>query len=112
MPYETKYVPTTLEPATPEQIRGAVSLKCANCYGAMSFANAIGGALCAEWVLCHAHTLKALLAFATAQGISLDGLLSAVDKTPVQETLYYRRAAGLMTEAEFQVEFSKWQRGE
>ena len=35
-----------------------------------------------------------------------------IDRKPVQETLYWKRATGEMTEAEFKAAFSKWQRGE
>src|SRR4051812_28514094 len=112
MPYETKYVPTTLKTASPDDLRDAVRLKCANCYGALSMANALGGSHTPGWDLCHVYPLKEILAEATERGVSLAGLKSAVDNKPVEETLYYRRATGAMTEQEFQTEFKKWQRGE
>lgn len=95
-----------------KELKQAICLKCANCYGAMSFANALGGSKTDAWYLCHTHTLKELLAEANELKLDLSGLKCAVEEQPIEETLYYKRAAGLMTEQEFKQAFSKWQRGE
>ena len=90
-------------------LKEAICLKCANCYGAMSFANALGGSKTDAWLLCHAYSLKVLLGEAAAQKIDLNGLVSAIDNQPIEQTMYYRRATGAITEEEFQAEFRKWQ---
>jgi hypothetical protein len=95
-----------------EDLKKAISLKCANCYAAMSFANALGGSRTDAWYLCHAHTLKELLDEANTQGVDLSDVKSSIDNIPVKESLYYKRATGDMTEQEFKAAFSKWQRGE
>lgn len=95
-----------------ESLKQAICLKCANCYGAMSFANAIGGSKTDAWALCHAYELKQLLEEAEAQGLDLGDARAAVTNEPVRETLYYRRATGELSEAEFQKAFRAWQRGE
>jgi len=95
-----------------DKLKKAISLKCANCYAAMEFANALGGSKTDEWILCHSFTLKQLLDEANAQGVDLSDVKSSIDNIPVQESLYYKRATGDMTEQEFRAAFSKWQRGE
>ena|SRR5581483_10121330 len=95
-----------------EDLKKAICLKCANCYAAMSFANALGGSRTDAWYLCHAYTLKQLLDEAKSLNLDLTGLKSAIDNKPVEETLYYKRATGIMTEQEFKAAFKKWQNGE
>lgn len=95
-----------------KELKQAICLKCANCYGALSFANALGGSKTDAWILCHAYTLKQLLEEAKNLNLDLSGLKCAVENQPIEETLYYKRAAGLITEQEFQTAFRKWQRGE
>ncbi len=94
-----------------KELKQAICLKCANCYGAMSFANALGGSKTDAWYLCHEYTLKQLLEEAKSLNLDLGGLKCAVEDTPIEETLYYKRAAGLITEQEFKIEFAKWQKG-
>lgn len=89
----------------------AIQLKCSPCYGAMSFANALGGSKTIPWTLCHSQTLETLLDEADARGISLEGIVCSVEKQPIKETLYYKRAKRLMTEQEFQKAFREWQKG-
>ncbi len=103
--------PTTLKTASVTDIKDAVRLKCANCYGAMAMANAIGGSRTPGWDLCHGHSLKEILAEAKEQQIDLSGVKSAVDDKPVETTLYFQRAAGTITEAEFKTKFREWQEG-
>lgn len=95
-----------------KDLKEAICLKCANCYGAMSFANALGGSRTDAWFLCHTYTLKQLLEEARQQNLDLSGLKCAVENQPIEETLYYKRASGLITEQEFKTAFSKWQKGE
>ena len=95
-----------------DDLKKAISLKCANCYGAMSFANALGGSRTNAWYLCHAYTLKQLLDEANSIGLDLSDVKSAIDHKLVKETLYYKRTSGEMTEREFQAAFRKWQNGE
>jgi hypothetical protein len=95
-----------------EELKEAISIKCANCYAAMSFANALGGSRTDAWYLCRAYTLKQLLDEASSIGLNLSGLKSAIDDIPIEESLYYKRATGEMDEQEFRAAFSKWQRGE
>lgn len=95
-----------------DKLKKAISLKCANCYGAMSMCNALGGMATDEWILCHAYTLKQLLDEANSLGLDLSDVKSSIDDKPVKETLYYKRATGEMTEQEFQTAFRKWQKGE
>jgi hypothetical protein len=95
-----------------EDLIKAISLKCANCYAAMSFANALGGSRTDAWYLCHAYTLKQLVDEADSLGVDLSDVKSAIDHIPVKESLYYKRAMKLMTEQEFKAAFSKWQKGE
>lgn len=96
----------------PKAVKEAISLKCANCWGALQFANTLGGSSTPAWKLAHAYTLRELLNHAAEQKIGLEGLESAVDGAPVQQTLYFLRATGAMTEVEFQAAFRKWQNGE
>ena len=100
---------TRRQEVTDDHIRRAIELKCANCYGALSFANALGGSKDVVWLLCHAFPLKDILVEADRRGIDLTPLKAAVDGTPVKESMYYRRAAGVITEDEFQKEFRQWQ---
>jgi len=95
-----------------EALKKAISLKCANCYGAMEFANALGGSKTDEWILCHSYTLKQLLDEANSLGLDLSDVKSSIDEIPVKDSLYYKRATGEMDEKEFRAAFSKWQRGE
>lgn len=111
MPWEHKYVPTTLETAKPEDIKDAIHLKSANCWCALSIANALGGTPSPGWDLAHAIPLKRLIEVAKERNIDLAGLKSAVDGIPVEESLYFRRAAGTMTEEEFRKAFRAWQNG-
>ena len=106
---------TILEKTVPisvEALKEAISLKCANCYGAMAFANALCGGRTDAWLLCHTYPLEKLLEEAEARNLDLSDLKSAIDDVPVQETLYYKRAKNLITESEFRAAFAKWQRGE
>ncbi len=98
-------------PITDADVKEAISLKCANCYGALNMANAMGGADSVPWKLCRLYPLKDLLDDASRRGIDLTSLKAAVDGTPVTESLYYKRAAGVMTEQEFQAAFRVWQNG-
>lgn len=94
-----------------QALKEAICLKCANCYVAMSFANVLGGTPSDAWYLCHAYPLKALLAEARERGLDLSGLKAAVDGIPIEQSLYYKRATGAMTEDEFQAAFREWQKG-
>lgn len=94
-----------------DKLKKAISLKCANCYGAMEFANALGGSKTDEWILCHSFTLKQLLDEANSLGLDLSDVKSSIDDIPVKDSLYYKRATGEMTEQEFRAAFSKWQKG-
>ena len=96
----------------PDDVKKAIRLRCANCWGAMSFANQLGGYPSPEWVLAHSHTLKELLDHAREAGIDLTGLEAAVEGGPIEGTMYYRRATGELSETEFRAEFRKWQKGE
>ena len=98
-------------PAKIEGLKKAISLKCANCYAAMSFANLLGGTMSEAWYLCHNYTLKQLLDEANAQGVDLSDVKSSIDDIPVKDSLYYKRATGEMTEQEFKAAFKKWQNG-
>ncbi len=102
----------SLESSPDKYLKEAISLKSANCYGALAFANALGGSPTLAWILCHAYTLKQMLAEVTRRNLDLTGVLSSVDNTPVQETMYFRRAAGTMTEDEFQAAFTRWKNNE
>ena len=95
-----------------KELKEAIRLKCANCYAAMSFANALGGSRTDAWYLCHTYTLKQLLDEADSIDLDLSDLKSAIDNIPVKESLYYKQAMGLMTEEEFRAAFRKWQKGE
>jgi hypothetical protein len=64
-----------------EDLKEAISLKCANCYAAMKFANVLGGSKTDAWYLCHAYTLKQLLDEANSLGLDLSDVRSAVDNT-------------------------------
>ena len=97
---------------TDKDLTKAISLKCANCYGALSFANALGGSQDVPWQLCHKYPLKDLLEEAEQRKIDLTNVNAAVEVIPVQETMYYKRAKGIITEEEFQKLFRKWKRGE
>lgn len=97
---------------TDKDLTEAISLKCANCYGALSFANALGGYQDTPWQLCHKYPLKDLLEEAEQRNIDLSGVNAAVEVMPVMDTMYYKRAKGLITEKEFNELFNKWQRGE
>lgn len=88
-----------------EELKEAIRLKCANCYGAMAFANALGGSRTDAWYLCHAYTLKQLLDEANSIGLNLSGLKSAIDNMPIEESLYYKRATGIMTEQDSRLRF-------
>lgn len=94
-----------------DDLKKAICLKCSPCYGAMAFANALGGSKTDAWYLCHAYTLKQLLDEAKEQNLDLKGLMCAVESQPIEETFYYKRAAGLVTEEEFKVLFNKWKEG-
>lgn len=100
------------KPVSVDALKKAICLKCANCYGAMAFANALGGTQTDAWYLCHNYTLEQILEEAEKVNVNLDELVCAVEPQPVKESLYYKRAKKLITEAEFKKEFSKWQRGE
>jgi hypothetical protein len=90
----------------------AIRLKCENCYGAMSFANALGGYPSPQWILCHSYSLKDLLEEAKNRKLDLSQISTEIDPIlPIIQTLYYKRATGEMTEKEFRREFSKWKRG-
>lgn len=95
-----------------EDLKKAISLKCANCYAAMSFANALGGSRTDAWYLCHAYTLKELLDEASSLGVDLSDVKSSIDNIPVKDSLYYKQATGEMTEQEFKTAFKKWQNGD
>lgn len=95
-----------------EKLKKAISLKCANCYAAMEFANILGGSKTDEWILCHSYTLKQLLDEANSLGVDLSEVKSSIDHIPVKDSLYYKRATGEMTEQEFRAAFKKWQNGE
>lgn len=95
-----------------EDVKKAICLKCAPCYGAMSFCNVLGGSRSNAWDLCHSFTLKQLLDEAKEQNIELRGLVCAVENIPIEDTFYYKQAMGLVTEQEFRELFNKWKRGE
>lgn len=97
---------------TNKDLTKAISLKCANCYGAMSFANALGGYQDIPWQLCHKYPLKDLIEEAENRNIDLSNVNAAVEVMPVKETMFYKRAKGLITEQEFKELFRKWKRGE
>lgn len=100
------------ETPNPEDVKEAIRLRCANCWGALSFANSIGGTLTGAWKLAHGHTLEALLDHAREAGISLEGLQAAVEEQPIERTMYYRRATGEITEEQFRAEFRRWRMGQ
>lgn len=95
-----------------DKLKKAISLKCANCYGAMEFANALGGYKSDEWILCHSYTLKQLLDEANSLGLDLSDVKASIDDIPVKDSLYYKRATGEITEQAFRAAFKKWQNGE
>ena len=104
-------IPAKERPIAVKALEEAICLKCSNCYEAMSFANALGGSRTDAWYLCHTYSLKELLAEATERKLDLSRLMTSVEATRVVDSLYYKRATGLMTEDEFQEEFRKWQGG-
>jgi hypothetical protein len=100
----------TISP-NPEDVKEAIRLKCANCYGALAMCNRLGGTATKAWDLCHSYSLKDLLEHAKEANIDLKGIKAAVDNTPIEDSLYYKRATGIFTEEEFQTEFCKWKNG-
>ncbi len=97
---------------TAAAVKNAICLKCAPCYGAMAFANALGGSKSDAWDLCHSFTLKQILDEAKEQNLDLTGLKCAVENIPIEETFYYKQAMGLVTDEEFRILFNKWKNGE
>ena len=97
--------------ASEKDLLEAIHLKCANCYGAMSMVNALGGIRTNTWMLCHTYTLKRLLDEAEVLGLDLSQLKTAVHNTPVTESMYYKRAKGIVTESEFNELFKQWREG-
>jgi hypothetical protein len=96
---------------TPKQeaVREAIRLKSANCWGALSMANALGGSKTEAWDLAHTYPLKDLIAHARENNILTADLKAAVDETPVEQSLYFRRATGELTEDEFKRLFRECQ---
>lgn len=86
----------------------AISLKCSNCYGALSFANSIGGVQTSAWKLCHTYPLYDLIAEAEDRSIDLSTVNTAVEVQPVMDSMYYQRAKKLVTEEEFEKLFRRW----
>lgn len=95
-----------------DSLKKAISLRCANCFAAMQFANILGGTQTDAWYLCHTYTLRQLVDEANSLGLDLSEVKSSIDDKPVKETLYYKRAMDLITEQEFRAAFKKWQNGE
>ena len=92
-------------------LKEAISLKCAMCYGALSFANAIGGFLTKPWELCHTYSLKDLLLEAEERKIDLSDTKSAIDGKPIRDTLYYKKAKGLISDEEYKNRIKEWKNG-
>lgn len=86
----------------------AISLKCSNLYGAMAFANALGGSKTTSWELCYKYPLYDLIAEAEDRRIDLSIVDTAVEVQPVMDSMYYKRAKGLVTESEFKELFNRW----
>lgn len=99
-------------PVTNKDLIEAIQLKCSPCYAAMAMCNALGGSVTVPWTLCHSQTLKTLVDEANTRLVSLDGVECSVEKQPIKETMYYKRAMGLITEDEFQAAFRKWKNGD
>ncbi len=95
----------------PEDVKQAIAYRCADCWGALSFANAIGGQRTPAWALAHGHSLKELVDHAAECGISLEGLKAAVTGAPVESTMLYRYATGAITREQFREEVRKWKEG-
>lgn len=91
-----------------EDLIKAISLKCSNPYGAMSFANALGGSRTTPWELCHTYPLYDLITEAENRNINLAEVNTSVEVQPVMDSMYYKRAKGLVTEVEFKELFSRW----
>lgn len=91
-------------PVSDVGIIAAILLKSQACFGSLMFCRGLGGGFDAEeWYLARTYTLKELVAEADERGITLDGsLLTPVEKQPLVDSMKYKHARGLITDAELE----------
>ena len=77
-------------PVSDAELLHAIELRCSECFGAMNFANALGGSETTEWKLVREYSFLVMVDEAIKRGLDVMGVKSAVDKRPIQETVIWK----------------------
>ena len=77
---------------TDAELRHAIEVRCAACFGAMNIANAIAGRETLIWRLIRNYTLLQLLEEADTRGLDMQHWRTAVEQEPLQASRYYQHA--------------------
>lgn len=89
----------------------AIEILSAECYGAMSFANALGGEATIPWQILRNNSWTEIVNEAVARGLDVSHLKCAVTGTPVMWSATFLYASGQITDAQrkkrFQAEVKK-----
>lgn len=87
-------------PVPDRVLRSAIELKCSECYGALSMANALGGSPSADWLCARAHKLADLVAEVRQRKLDMADWKAAVDNKTLCDTPAYCRAIKEIHEVE------------
>lgn len=83
-----------------DDVRKAVEIICAECFGAMSFVNAIGGMQTTEWQIIHNNTWAEVYAEAKRRNLPFEEMKCAVTDTPLTHSATFQYMAGNITKEE------------
>ena len=97
---------TTTHSITDADVKKALSLRCAICFGALQLCRALGRAdEPNEWWLANNYTIKQLIEEADRRGLDLSDVETDVEHQPLRLNMRYRLARGEITEREFHAYF-------
>lgn len=86
-------IETPATPANDLDLQKSIELKCSECYGAMSIANAIGGTPSRDWHIARKFKLADLIAEAGRRGLDMSGWKTAVDHGTLCDSKAFIEAA-------------------
>lgn len=77
-------------PVSDADLLHAIELRCSECFGAMNFANALGGSKSVPWELVRTYSFLDLVDKAIERGLDVMGIKAAVDHRPIQDTTIWK----------------------
>ncbi len=91
-----------------EDLKKAVEILGAECYRAMSLANALGGMRAPEWDILHNNKWADIVVAAQEAGLDFNNMKCAVTESPLMDSLTIQYALGQITDLQRKQGFNKY----